>query len=78
MTSRREYCPIASAVGVLGDRWTPLIIRELMVGASGFNEIHRGIPRASRSLLAQGCASSSAGVSSTTPRTAQGCPDPTS
>ena len=53
MTSRREYCPIASAVGVLGDRWTPLIIRELMVGASGFNEIHRGIPRASRSLLAQ-------------------------
>ena len=53
MTSRREYCPIASAVGVLGDRWTPLIIRELMVGASGFNEIHRGIPRASRTLLAQ-------------------------
>ena len=53
MTSRKEYCPIASAVGVLGDRWTPLIIRELMVGASGFNEIHRGIPRASRSLLAQ-------------------------
>ena len=53
MTSRSEYCPIASAVGVLGDRWTPLIIRELMVGAHGFNEIHRGIPRASRSLLAQ-------------------------
>jgi DNA-binding HxlR family transcriptional regulator len=53
MTSRREYCPIASAVDVLGDRWTPLILRELMVGASGFNEIHRGIPRASRTLLAQ-------------------------
>jgi DNA-binding HxlR family transcriptional regulator len=53
MTSRTEYCPIACAVDVLGDRWTPLIIRELMVGASGFNEIHRGIPRASRTLLAQ-------------------------
>src|SRR5580765_6167774 len=53
MTSRREYCPIACAVGVLGDRWTPLIIRELMIGAGGFNEIHRGIPRASRTLLAQ-------------------------
>ena len=52
MNSRKEYCPIASAVDVLGDRWTPLILRELMVGASGFNEIHRGIPRASRSLLA--------------------------
>jgi DNA-binding HxlR family transcriptional regulator len=53
MMSRREYCPIACGVEVLGDRWTPLIIRELMVGARGFNEIHRGIPRASRTLLAQ-------------------------
>jgi DNA-binding HxlR family transcriptional regulator len=53
MTSRTDYCPIACAVDVLGDRWTPLIIRELMVGASGFNEIHRGIPRVSRTLLAQ-------------------------
>src|SRR3954466_15860976 len=52
MTSRREYCPIACGVDVLGDRWTPLIIRELMVGAHGFNEIHRGIPRVSRNLLA--------------------------
>lgn len=52
MVSRREYCPIACAVDVLGDRWTPLIIRELMIGARGFNEIHRGIPRASRTLLA--------------------------
>jgi len=52
--SRTEYCPIAVGVGVLGDRWTPLVIRELMVGARGFNEIHRGIPRASRTLLARG------------------------
>jgi DNA-binding HxlR family transcriptional regulator len=51
--NRRDYCPIAASVEVLGDRWTPLIIRELMVGAGGFNEIHRGIPRASRTLLAQ-------------------------
>jgi DNA-binding HxlR family transcriptional regulator len=53
MMSRREYCPIACGVDVLGDRWTPLVIRELMVGARGFNEIHRGIPRVSRTLLAQ-------------------------
>src|SRR5664279_4535724 len=51
--NRREYCPIAASVEVLGDRWTPLILREVMVGASGFNEIHRGIPRISRTLLAQ-------------------------
>lgn len=48
-----DYCPIATGVDVLGDRWTPLVIRELTVGSSGFNEIHRGIPRVSRSLLAQ-------------------------
>jgi DNA-binding HxlR family transcriptional regulator len=53
MRSRREYCPIAAGVDLLGDRWTPLVIRELMVGACGFNEIHRGIPRASRTLLSQ-------------------------
>ncbi|WP_433782140.1 winged helix-turn-helix transcriptional regulator [Actinomycetospora sp. CA-101289] len=51
--NRRDYCPIAASVEVLGDRWTPLVVRELMVGATGFNEIHRGIPRASRTLLAQ-------------------------
>jgi DNA-binding HxlR family transcriptional regulator len=51
--NRREYCPIAASVEVLGDRWTLLIIREVIVGASGFNEIHRGIPRMSRTLLAQ-------------------------
>jgi DNA-binding HxlR family transcriptional regulator len=48
-----DYCPIAVGVDVLGDRWTPLVIRELMVGAGGFNEIHRGIPRISRTMLAQ-------------------------
>ncbi|MFC6006209.1 winged helix-turn-helix transcriptional regulator [Angustibacter luteus] len=52
-TSYSDYCPIAMGVDVLGDRWTPLVIRELMVGATGFNEIHRGIPRISRTLLTQ-------------------------
>jgi DNA-binding HxlR family transcriptional regulator len=53
MAIHSDYCPIALCVEVLGDRWTPLIIRELMVGAGGFNEIHRGVPRLSRTLLAQ-------------------------
>jgi DNA-binding HxlR family transcriptional regulator len=53
MTSYADYCPITAGVEVLGDRWTPLVIRELMVGCEGFNEIHRGIPRISRTLLAQ-------------------------
>lgn len=53
MARYADYCPIAVGVDVLGDRWTPLVIRELMVGSSGFNDIHRGIPRMSRSMLAQ-------------------------
>ncbi len=53
MANYSDYCPIAVGVDVLGDRWTPLIIRELMVGSSGFNEIHRGVPKMSRTLLAQ-------------------------
>ena len=53
MTRYADYCPIATGVDVLGDRWTPLVIRELMVGASRFNDIHRGIPRISRTLLAK-------------------------
>ena len=48
-----DYCPIATGVDILGDRWTPLVIRELTVGSGGFNDIHRGIPRISRTLLAQ-------------------------
>ena len=53
MARYADYCPISVGVELLGDRWTPLVIRELMVGAGGFNEILRGIPRISRTLLAQ-------------------------
>lgn len=53
MTRYTDYCPIGTGVEALGDRWTPLVIRELSVGSSGFNEIHRGIPRISRTLLSQ-------------------------
>ena len=53
MSRYPDYCPISLGAEVLGDRWTPLIIRELMVGSTGFNEIHRGLPRMSRTLLAQ-------------------------
>ncbi len=53
MAEYADYCPIAMGVEILGDRWTPLVIRELMVGSVRFNEIHRGVPRMSRSLLSQ-------------------------
>jgi DNA-binding HxlR family transcriptional regulator/putative sterol carrier protein len=48
----RQYCPVARAAEVLADRWTPLIVRELLAGSCHFNEIERGLPGISRSLLA--------------------------
>ncbi len=46
-----QYCPMALATEIVGERWSLLILRELMKGAERFNDIHRGIPRMSPSLL---------------------------
>src|SRR5262245_51400667 len=51
MRSYAQYCPVAKATEVLGDRWTVLIVREMLGGATGFNELHRGLPGISRSVL---------------------------
>lgn len=48
-----RFCPVALASEVLADRWTPLIIRELVLGNTRFNDIARGLPGISRSLLVQ-------------------------
>jgi DNA-binding HxlR family transcriptional regulator len=47
-----QYCPLAKGAEVFAERWTPLILRELLRGSSSFNDLHRGVPRMSRSLLA--------------------------
>ena len=52
MQKYKQYCPVARASEILADRWTPLIVRELMLGSHRFNEIERGLPGISRSLLA--------------------------
>lgn len=46
-----QFCSIAKALEVIGERWTTLILRELICGSSRFSEIQRGIPRISPSLL---------------------------
>ncbi len=48
-----RFCPVSLATDVLADRWTPLIIRELVLGNTRFNDIARGLPGISRSLLVQ-------------------------
>ena len=47
-----SYGPVAVAAQVVGDKWTLLVVRELLEGITRFNEIHRGLPGLSRSLLA--------------------------
>ncbi len=51
MKSYGQYCPIARASEVLAERWTPLIVRNLMFGADTFNQLAKGVPAMSRSML---------------------------
>jgi len=51
MASFGQFCPVAVACEVFAERWTPIIVRELLNGSHRFNEIHRCIPLISRPLL---------------------------
>jgi DNA-binding HxlR family transcriptional regulator len=48
-----QFCPVAKAAEVFAERWTPLILRELLLGSRRFSDLERGVPRISKSLLAQ-------------------------
>src|ERR1044072_4507029 len=48
-----QFCTVARGAEIFGERWTPLVIRELMCGSSRFNDLRRGLPRISATLLAQ-------------------------
>jgi DNA-binding HxlR family transcriptional regulator len=48
-----QFCPVAQALEVVGERWTLLIVRELLCGNYRFGEILHGVPLISRSLLSQ-------------------------
>ena len=39
-----QYCPVALASSVIAERWTPLIVRELVLGGRRFNEMTAGCP----------------------------------
>src|SRR6185437_17105530 len=48
-----EFCPVSLAAEVIARRWTPLIVRELLSGSTRFNELRRGIPNISASMLSR-------------------------
>ena len=53
MKSYGQFCPVSKAAEVFCERWTPLILRDLSLGASHFAELQRGVPLASPTLLSQ-------------------------
>lgn len=46
-----QYCPLARAAEVLGERWTLLVMRELLLGPRRFSDIKRAMPGVSPSVL---------------------------
>ncbi|HEY0617301.1 MAG TPA: helix-turn-helix domain-containing protein [Kribbella sp.] len=48
-----QFCPIARSSELLAERWTPIIVRNLLNGCCTFNEIRQGAPGISTALLAQ-------------------------
>lgn len=48
-----QFCPVAKTMEVLDERWTVLIIRELLMDSHHFNELRRGVPRMSPALLSK-------------------------
>jgi DNA-binding HxlR family transcriptional regulator len=53
MRSYGQFCPVALGAEVFAERWTPLILRELLAGSHRFSELQRGLPRIPRALLAK-------------------------
>lgn len=51
MDTYGQFCPVAQASEIITRKWMPLVIRELLCGSHHFNDLHRGVPRMSRSLL---------------------------
>jgi DNA-binding HxlR family transcriptional regulator len=48
-----QFCTVARGAEIFGERWTPLVVREILCGSRRFNDIRRGVPRMSPTLLAE-------------------------
>lgn len=48
-----QFCPVAMASEILCSRWTTLVVRELLMGTTRFNDLRRGVPRMSPALLSK-------------------------
>lgn len=48
-----QYCPLACALDLLGERWTLLIVRDLLLGPKRYGDLHRGLPGLATDLLTE-------------------------
>jgi DNA-binding HxlR family transcriptional regulator len=48
-----QFCPVAMAAEIVGARWTMLVLREMFAGSTRFNDLRRGVPRMSPTLLSK-------------------------
>lgn len=53
MDGYRQFCPVAKAAEVVTRKWTPLIVRELLQGSHRFNDLQRGLPGISPTMLSR-------------------------
>ena len=53
MTGYGQFCPVAKATEIVGEKWTLLILRELLLGTTRFNDFQRAMSRMSPTLLAK-------------------------
>lgn len=51
MSTYGQFCPLVQATQLLCERWTLIVVRELIAGSTRFNEIKKGVPKMSPSLL---------------------------
>jgi DNA-binding HxlR family transcriptional regulator len=51
MSTYGQFCPVALGAEIFAERWTPLIVRELLMGSRRFCDIQRGNPKISKNLL---------------------------
>jgi DNA-binding HxlR family transcriptional regulator len=53
MSTYGQFCPMSKAMELLDERWTLLVVRELLLGSTHFNELRRGVPKMSPALLSK-------------------------
>ena len=51
-----QYCPIAHALGLVGERWSLLVVRELLDGPKRYTDLVDGLPGIGTNILAAACA----------------------